>query len=77
MRTIEINSFDELKEFLYTNYDNLTDDNFKSLIRATLGAYTFGKPIDVMTAIKWCETFYTRYKDTPIVNRPIFLEGEC
>ena len=74
--TIEIQNIDDLIEFINENFNNINHQEYTTLIRETLSAYTNGKPVNVETSIYQIKTHWELVKDLPVRDRPLFLEQE-
>ena len=72
MKSVTINSIEELVEFLKSNFDNLTDSDYSTLIKQSLDLYCTAKPKTLEIAINDILEAWEIVKQYP-QERPIFI----
>jgi hypothetical protein len=65
---MNINNLNELISYVNTNFNELTDNEFQTLLNSTLFIYPLRKPKTVIEAINMIK----KYGNIPIENRPLF-----
>ena len=77
MRTRIIQSIDELIYFLRTNWNSVTDEQYKSMLYEAFRVYSFGKPQNKTKALEMIKAHYELIKSMPSDHeRPLFIENE-
>ena len=70
-----IQTIDELLDFIDTNYERLSKENYRELLRLTLQVYVFGKPETKEKALKQVLTHYKWIESFPAGHElPFFME---
>ena len=70
-----IKSFDELLDWLYNNWDYVSDEEFRTICHKVLAVYVHSKGDSRDEALNQMLKFYNRWIYTPITDRPLFLEN--
>jgi hypothetical protein len=65
---MNINTLNDLIGYVNTNFNELTDKEYQTLIGSTLFIYPLRKPETVIEAINMIK----KYGNIPIENRPLF-----
>ena len=65
---MNINNLNELISYVKTNFNELTDNEFQTLLNSTLFIYPLRKPETEIEAINMIK----KYGNIPIENRPLF-----
>lgn len=69
---IEINTFDDLINFIETQ--NASTKDIQNIISKTVGVYVFlNSDNDKTQLIKDLKTYWSKYKNKPLAERPMFL----
>ncbi|MDA7762043.1 hypothetical protein N8927_02480 [Crocinitomicaceae bacterium] len=70
-----IQTIDELLDFIDTNYERLSDKDYKDLLKLTLQVYEFGKPPTKEETINRILSFYQRIEIQPDnYEIPLFMD---
>lgn len=71
----EINTPEQLLQFLKANWNRLTEFGYIEVIRETLGFYEFNKPETYEIAEKRITYYITKYND-PNIEKPFWIDKE-
>lgn len=72
---IQIDSIQSLRDFLISNWDRVSDEQYCEILEKTLGVFEFDKPNNKELAIKLIENYYEKTKHLKH-ERPLFLQYE-
>lgn len=71
----EINTPEQLLQFLKTNWNRITDFGYIEIIRESLQVYTSEKPLTYEIAEKQIKDFLSKYGN-PNIEKPLWFEAE-
>jgi hypothetical protein len=69
----EINTTEQLLQFLKANWNRLTDFGYTEIIRETLNVFEFNKPETFEIAETRIKEFLSKYGN-PNIEKPLFFE---
>ena len=72
---IHIDTIQSLRDFLISNWDRVSDEQYCEILEKTLGVFEFDKPKNKELAIKLIENHYEKTKHLKH-ERPLFLQYE-
>jgi hypothetical protein len=70
---MKIENIDNLKSFVLTHFDKLSIDELNKVISHSLGASIMDKTLSKNEVIKLINEYQSKWNQTPIEDRPLFL----
>jgi len=70
---MKIENIDNLKSFVLTHFDKLSIDELNKVISQSLGACIMDKTLSKNEVIKLINEYQSKWNQTPIEDRPLFL----
>jgi hypothetical protein len=70
---MKIENIDNLKSFVLTHFDKLSIDELNKVISQSLGAFIMDKNIEKHELIESINQYQSKWNQTPIEDRPLFL----